>query len=249
MKNLFLLLLTISFFYGCKSSTTDISASNPLPTTVGWDSTTSKAGYLECYTVRHETPNGYTDRYASRAIFYDTQGHPHLADSVKLENKKLPVTGYGYQTDDDFTFATTQYWNVYSTNSYVPNITTSVVAPNPFRITSHQHLIDTISKSGFALTFQNMNADSVWIVMEYDSVTSVRNDTSVHYGFKRAFVKVPYNGGVFNASGSFLTGFPNKGVVDITVACEKLNAITASNNRNYLVRASSAAHLKTFIKN
>jgi hypothetical protein len=222
------------------------SSSKESPSVVGWNNSTSIAGFLETYAIRYESDGGYSDRFNTRCVFYDTSGNITLGGLVTRNSVSIPHVISIYESRNSTTFNTTHVWEVAGQSS-IPYIKDSVTAPSLFRISYPSLYTDTVSKLGFTCTYSDPLTDSIYVLIQYDSVSSVFRDTSVHYPSRTTYY-VAANTGSVSIPGTLLTSFPNKGVIRIIVGADKEKEITV-NSRKFLLRAASASSTYCFIKN
>lgn len=192
---------------------------------------------------------GTTERYENQAQFYDANNKFVTVSSVSLNGSALSTfTGKGYLTRSSATYDAYHVWNVSGANGHA-TFTDSVLAPAKFDINSPSYLgTDTIDKSsGFTLTWDDPETDSVSIFLTWDAALSRTIDNNLtDTNYHSASFRV-VNNGSYSIPSAALTPFPNSGVVHIVVGAANMKLATHS-SKTYLLTALTAAQSYAFIK-
>lgn len=257
-KTTFLLLMALGFI-ACKA---DIPvaplAQRPLSLNIApglvLNGTDTVSSAMFCMSLVFENPGGGSSSwttYSTNAIFLDTNGAILKPGDILLNGISIPYsTGAWYHSESQQAFGTTHHWSVSANQAgTIPSIDTSVDAPNLFHV-NYPRVSDTVSKSaGFTCTYGSPGTDSVFIIIEYDSLATVHLfDSSIHHVEPDPVCTISANTGSFYVSGSLLSSMPTSGLIDVWIIGCRYKVLNIS-GRKYLVAAVSRARSFCNIKN
>lgn len=207
------------------------------------------AAYLESAQKTRVFASGIQSVWQNRARFYDTNGVVSSIPAAYINGIHLDSGAIGALNYAHVPYNAYHVWQV-DGRGIVASFTDSVLAPAAFIITEPDHTTqhDSASVSGFTLQYTSPGTDSVAITLMYDPRYSKLRDASITDTATRTVAVYTANTGSYAFSSSQLSGFPSKGIVQITVLAWRTKS-AVHGPRQYLLRATSVASNVAYLKN